>query len=153
MSDKGNAQSRRWLSAAAGCATALLASGCGGGETAAAAPETVVVTVPASPSAAAPATSAVPPAPTTPAATAPVDPGVDFAMPAVVGLDLQSAQDTMQQMGVFYSVSHDLLGTRNQVLDSGWIVCDQTPPAGQQVTGNVEGTIDFGVVKRGEPCP
>ncbi|QNG35587.1 hypothetical protein F1C76_02280 [Geodermatophilaceae bacterium NBWT11] len=74
-------------------------------------------------------------------------------MPSLVGLDLQTAQDTIQTFGVFLSVSHDLLGSRNQVLDSNWIVCDQNVAPGQQVTGDVEGGIDLGVVKREETCP
>lgn len=73
-------------------------------------------------------------------------------MPDLVGLDLQTAQDAVQEFGVFYSISHDLRGSRNQVLDSNWIVCDQVPAAGSRVTGEVEGTIDFGVVKREEAC-
>jgi hypothetical protein len=51
------------------------------------------------------------------------------------------------------STSHDALGSRMQVLDRDWKVCDQSVPAGQQVTGNVEGQIDFGVVKLSETCP
>jgi hypothetical protein len=70
-----------------------------------------------------------------------------------VGSDLQSAQDAVQELGVFYSVSHDLRGSRNQVIDSNWIVCDQNVAPGQRVTGDVEGQLDFGVVKRGETCP
>ena len=96
----------------------------------------------------APPASTAPPAPTTPA-----EPAVDFSMPNVVGMDLQSAQDLVQTNGVWLSVSHDLLGSRNQAIDSNWIVCDQNISAGQQVTGDVEGAIDFGVVKRGEVCP
>ena len=96
----------------------------------------------------APPTSTAPPAPTTPA-----EPAVNFSMPDFVGMDLQSAQDLVQTNGVWLSVSHDLLGSRNQAIDSNWMVCDQNIPAGQQVTGDVEGTIDFGVVKRGEVCP
>jgi len=99
-----------------------------------------------------------PPAPVVatqpPAATTVVTPaGVDFAMPDLVGLDLQSAQNVVQTNGVFFSRSHDLLGSRAQVLDSNWIVCDQNIPAGQQVTGDAEGLIDLGVVKREESCP
>ena len=74
-------------------------------------------------------------------------------MPDVVGTDLQSAQNLIQSHGVFLTVSHDLLGSRNQVLDSNWLVCDQNVPPGQQVTGDAEGQIDFGVVKREELCP
>jgi hypothetical protein len=74
-------------------------------------------------------------------------------MPDFVGMDLQSAQNLVQANGVFFSQSHDLLGSRSQVLDSNWLVCDQNIPVGQQVTGDAEGAIDFGVVKRGEACP
>src|SRR3954469_4076430 len=80
-----------------------------------------------------------------PATTAPTTsaaPVVDFAMPDLVGLDLQTAQNLMQDNGVWLSVSHDLRGSRNQVLDSNWIVRDQSIPAGQRVTGDVEGAID-----------
>ena len=55
--------------------------------------------------------------------------------------------------GVFYSVSHDLLDSRNQLIDSNWMVCDQNIAPGQPVTGDVEGKLDFGVVKREEQCP
>src|SRR4051794_18912132 len=86
-------------------------------------------------------------------APAPQAPAVNFTMPNFVGMDLQSAQNLVQTNGVFFSQSHDLLGSRNQLVDSNWLVCDQNIPAGQQVTGDAEGAIDFGVVKRGEACP
>jgi hypothetical protein len=78
---------------------------------------------------------------------------VDFAMPNFVGMDLQSAQNLVQANGVLLSLSHDLLGSRQQVLDSNWVVCDQNIPVGRRVTGDAEGRIDFGVVKRTESCP
>jgi PASTA domain len=118
----------------------------------AAATTTVTATVPAeteTPAAVAPAPEAVIP----PAATTSAAPVVDFAMPDFVGMDLQSAQDLLQANGVWVSISHDLLGSRNQMLDSNWIVCDQNIPAGQRVTGDVEGQVDFGAVKRDEVCP
>jgi hypothetical protein len=102
----------------------------------------------------APSSSA--PAPVAPSTTAPAptsDAGVNFAMPNLVGLDLQTAQNEVQDYGVFLSVSHDLRGSRNQAVDSNWIVCDQNIAPGQQVTGDAEGAIDFGVVKREESCP
>lgn len=109
------------------------------------------VAPPTSSQAAAPATT--PPA-TTPPPAAPAPPaGVNFTMPDFVGMDLQSAQNLVQTHGVFLSRSHDLLGSRNQLLDSNWIVCDQNIPAGQQVSGDAEGLIDFGVVQREEACP
>lgn len=113
------------------------------------------------PTTAAPPTTQAPPptavATTTiaaPATTPP--PTVNFVMPSLVGIDLQTAQDKIQEHGVFYSVSHDLLGSRNQVLDSNWQVCNQTPPAGTRIQGAAadwEGKINFGVVKRTEHCP
>lgn len=78
---------------------------------------------------------------------------VAFAMPSFVGMDLQSAQDAVQTHGIFFSKSHDLLGSRHQILDSDWLVCTQNIAAGQQVTSEIEAQIDFGVVKRAENCP
>ena len=131
-------------------------SACGSGEaesdaTASSEPSTAAPTIPLqqSPSEApVPPTSTAPPAPTTPA-----EPAVDFAMPDFVGMDLQSAQDLVQTNGVWLSVSHDLLGSRNQAIDSNWMVCDQNIPPGAQVAGDAEGQIDLGVVKREEFCP
>ena len=146
----------RMSAVALSIAVVAAVSACGSGETesdsaASSEPSTAAPTTPLqqSPSEvpAAP-TSTAPPAPTTPA-----EPAVNFSMPNVVGMDLQSAQDLVQTNGVWLSMSHDLLGSRNQAIDSNWLVCDQNVPAGQQVTGDVEGTIDFGVVKRGEVCP
>jgi hypothetical protein len=114
------------------------------------APTSTVPPAPVAPTAAPPTT--VPPTaapPTTQAA--PVV--VDFVMPSVVGMTLQDAQDLIQTNGVFLSLSHDLLGTRNQVLDANWRVCTQNVPAGQRVTGDAEGVIDLGAVKLEEPCP
>lgn len=148
----------RFRMSAVALSTAVVAtvSACGSGEaesdaTAGSEPSAAAPTTPLqqSPSEApAPPPSTAPPAPTTPA-----EPVVDFSMPDFVGMDLQSAQDLVQTNGVFFSVSHDLLGSRSQAIDSNWIVCDQNIPAGQQVTGDVEGAIDFGVVKREEGCP
>ena len=98
-----------------------------------------------------PPSSSVPPPPVAP--TTQAAPVVDFVMPSVVGMDLQSAQNLIQTNGVFLSLSHDLLGTRNQVLDANWRVCTQNVAAGQRVTGDVEGAIDLGVVELEELCP
>lgn len=140
-----------WGVAAVLAAGAL--GGCGGSEPSAASPATSASTAaPVTTTAAPPTTPTPAPVPTV-ASTTVAAPAVDFTMPSLVGIDLQTAQNTIQTYGVFYTVSHDLLGSRNQVLDSNWIVCDQNVPAGQQVTGEVEGAIDFGVVKRDETCP
>ncbi|MGK5112056.1 MULTISPECIES: hypothetical protein [unclassified Geodermatophilus] len=135
-------------------------AGAGEAEPAEAAAATSSSSTAAESTSAAPApTTTVPPAavvpPTTPppAPTTPAEVVVDFAMPDLVGVDLQTAQNTVQTNGVFLSRSHDLLGSRNQVLDSNWVVCTQNIAPGQRVTGEAEGLIDFGVVKREETCP
>jgi hypothetical protein len=130
-----------------------------GTATAAAGTTTVTQTVTATPSpqpVVPPVASTPPPAvapSTTTAPPPPPAPVVDFAMPSVVGMNLQDAQNLIQTHGVFLSLSHDLLGTRNQLVDSNWIVCDQNIPPGEQVAGDAEGQIDLGVVKREEFCP
>lgn len=81
---------------------------------------------------------------------------VNFAMPNMRGQNLQVAQDKIQELGVFFSVSHDLIAARSQVLDSNWKICTQTPAAGTRIKGAAadwEGKIDFGVVKLAESCP
>jgi len=77
-------------------------------------------------------------------------------MPNLIGENLQDAQDKVQELGIFYSISHDLLGSRNQVLDSNWKVCTQTPKARTRIHGaadDYEGKFDFGVIKLTETCP
>jgi hypothetical protein len=128
-----------------------LLAACGGGSDSTASPATVTVTSQA-PATAPSSTVSAPTSAVAPSAAATAA-GVDFPMPDMTGQVLQDAQDGMQSLGVLYSVSHDALGSRHQVLDRDWKVCDQNVPAGQQVTGNVEGQIDFGVVKLSETCP
>jgi hypothetical protein len=75
-------------------------------------------------------------------------------MPNEVGKVLQVAQDDIQRVSgdpIFISHSHDLIGTRFQVLDSNWKVCDQNVAPGRRVSAT--GHIDFGVVKLAETCP
>jgi len=146
---------RRLLAAPLLLSVGLLATACGGDdEEAATGTTTVTQTVTASPSPQPPVASTPPPAVAPSTTTAPPSPPVvDFAMPSVVGMNLQAAQDLIQTNGVFLSVSHDLLGTRNQLVDANWQVCDQNIAPGQRVTGDVEGAIDLGVVKLEETCP
>lgn len=132
-------------------AVVVLAACAGGGNDQEAAP-------PSSPKPAAVKTAG--PAPASPSAAPSPSPSppatVDFAMPNFKGKNLQDAQDAVQALGVFYSISHDLRGSRSQVLDSNWQVCTQTPAAGTRVQGlaaDHEGKIDFGVVKLTETCP
>lgn len=96
----------------------------------------------------------VPDAPVAPSAV-PVAPAQQWAMPDLVGRNLQQAQDEMQKLTgnpVFITRSHDATGKkRNQVVDSNWQVCTQNVAPGGQVTG--DSTVDFGAVKAGESCP
>jgi hypothetical protein len=139
----------------------VIGSALGGGDDgttpAAAGTTTVTVTSTATPSPqpVVPPVASTPPPAVVPSTTAapPPAPVIDFAMPSVVGMNLQDAQDLIQTNGVFLSLSHDLLYTRNQLIDSNWKVCTQNIPAGQQVTGDAEGAIDLGVVKLEESCP
>lgn len=74
---------------------------------------------------------------------------VAAVMPAVVCMNLQSAQNLIQQAGVFYSRSADATGQgRMQVNDSNWIVIDQEPAVGTPFS---EGDAVLSVVKIGEP--
>ncbi|MGB3303426.1 calcium-binding protein [Gordonia sp. (in: high G+C Gram-positive bacteria)] len=66
-------------------------------------------------------------------------------------MNLQAAQDAIQDAGVFFSRSDDATGRgRSQVLDRNWIVVSQTPSAGSPV-GEAEAVLS--AVKIGEPNP
>lgn len=76
-----------------------------------------------------------------------------WEMPDVVGVDLQSAQDTVQVLTGFGVpvTSHDRTGAgRMQVVDAEWRVCEQTPAAGTDLTE--DSMIDLGVVLKDEDC-
>ena len=50
-------------------------------------------------------------------------------MPDVMCMNLQDAQDTIQEAGVFFSRSDDATGEgRHQIIDSNWQVVGQIPP-------------------------
>lgn len=77
-----------------------------------------------------------------------------FPMPNEVGQILQAAQDDLQRVSgnpIYISHSHDLLGSRHQVLDGNWRVCNQNVAPGASVTDGM--SVDFGVVKVEESCP
>lgn len=75
-----------------------------------------------------------------------------FLMPALVGANLQDAQDHLQALGSYLMTQNDATGMeRFQVLDSGWKVCAQIPAAGATVS--VARMIDLRVVKLDESCP
>jgi hypothetical protein len=132
--------------------------------TPAAASSTIKTTSPA-PAAVAPVTTSTKPTPSQPKVTTHAAPPVvhttadsasdgSFAMPNEVGEILQAAQDDLQRVSgnpIYISGSHDLLGSRHQVLDGNWQVCDQNVAPGVRVTDAM--SIDFGVVKVDEACP
>lgn len=82
------------------------------------------------------------PAPTEP-------PAVEALMPNVVCMNLQDAQDLIQEAGVFFSRSVDASGDdRNQWIDSNWLVLSQEPEPGTPIE-ELEALL--AVVKYGEP--
>ena len=78
-----------------------------------------------------------------------VDGPGDGVMPDVLCMNLQAAQDEIQESGVFYSRSVDATGKgRKQVLDRNWTVVGQTPAQGTHIG---EGDAVLSVVKEDEP--
>lgn len=72
-------------------------------------------------------------------------------MPDVVCMDLQSAQNKIQENGVYFSRSEDATGqAREQMWDRNWVVVAQRPAAGEPIG---EGEAVLSVVKKGEPSP
>ena len=73
-------------------------------------------------------------------------------VPNLVGMGLQSAQDTAQAAGFYNLASHDSLGRdRNQILDRDWKVCSQNVKAATKTSTDTK--LDFGAVKLKETCP
>ena len=152
---------RRTRAAAPAIALAVImlsAAGCGGGASEEDVQDAVAAAL-ASQQASEPTSEAAPvttePSPEPPAPS-PEPETVDFVMPNLVGATLQDAQNQIQTLGVFLSISHDMTGNRNQLLDANWRVCDQNPVAGTPVQGlasDWEGKVDFGAVKLEETCP
>jgi beta-lactam-binding protein with PASTA domain len=74
-------------------------------------------------------------------------------MPQVVCMNLQDAQNEIQDHGVFFSRSEDATGRgRSQIIDSNWQVVAQYPDTGSAIG---EGDAILFVVKYGEqpnPC-
>lgn len=99
-------------------------------------------------------TSAAPSSPVPPADDAATDrDGKKGVMPEVTCLDLQTAQNKIQDNGVFFSRSEDATGkARAQLWDRNWIVVAQRPAAGEPIG---EGDAVLSVVKKGESndCP
>jgi hypothetical protein len=69
-------------------------------------------------------------------------------MPDVVCLDLQTAQDLIQDQGVFFSKSVDASGQgRRQIIDSKWVVVAQNIQVGAPID---EGKVILTVSKEDE---
>ena len=72
----------------------------------------------------------------------------DKRMPDVVCMDLQAAQNEIQDHGVFFSKSEDASGKgRRQLWDRNWVVVEQSPAPGEPI-GEREAVLS--VVKDGE---
>lgn len=96
--------------------------------------------------------STAPPTTAAPTTAPPTTPPPASIMPDVVCMNLQAAQDHIQEVtDVFYSRSEDATGQgRSQIVDSNWIVVGQTPEAGTPIG---EGDAVLSVVKTDEPNP
>lgn len=75
-----------------------------------------------------------------------------FEMPALVGVDLQLAQDTLQALDSWVLDQTDASGLgRMQINDSNWSVCAQDPPPGSVVP--ISTVVTLASVKLDETCP
>lgn len=87
-----------------------------------------------------------------PPAEAPTAAPETFAMPDVVGINLQEAQDSLQSLGSYFMDQEDASGEgRVQLVDSNWTVCTQEPAPGTEVP--IEATVMLAAVKDDESCP
>ncbi|WP_242640192.1 hypothetical protein [Rhodococcoides fascians] len=124
-------------------------AGCGSTDSTEPEVRTEVRTVTVEATAPAPTTAERTVVPDTTASEPPAAEAVLVAMPPVVCMNLQTAQNAIQAAGVFYSRSVDASGaSRMQVNDSNWIVVAQDPPAGTLIG---EGDALLSAVKVGEP--
>ncbi|MDP2013152.1 MAG: PASTA domain-containing protein, partial [Actinomycetota bacterium] len=74
-----------------------------------------------------------------------------FAMPNVVGMVLQDAQDLLQSKGSYLMDQVDATGLgRMQLLDSNWKVCSQQPVPGTPVS--IADFVTLSAVKLSESC-
>ena len=130
----------------------LLAAACGNDQQPQQQP-TVTVTAPAN-SPAPPATSPSPSPRSIPTAApskppTPPQESRSAAVPAVVGLNHQLAQDTMQAAGFYYLTEEDATGQgRLLVNDRNWVVVTQSPEGG--ATAAVDSKIVLRSKKIGE---
>lgn len=69
-------------------------------------------------------------------------------MPDVICMDLQSAQDLIQDQGIFFSKSEDASGQgRRQIIDTNWVVVSQNIEVGAPIN---EGEVILAVLKEDE---
>ncbi len=74
-----------------------------------------------------------------------------FVMPALVGANLQEAQDELQARGSFFLTQNDGTGQgRFQMLDYNWKVCAQDPAAGSVTS--LATLVELVAVKLNESC-
>ena len=76
-----------------------------------------------------------------------------WAMPNLVGVNLQDAQNRIQELtdNSVKTTSHDATpADREQTVDRDWKVCNQSAKPGDQITE--EQAVDFTVVKTNESC-
>ncbi len=97
--------------------------------------------------------AAASPSPTpTPSASVTTQAPVIIAMPDLVGMNLQEAQDALQALGSYVLDQEDASGEgRVQLLDSNWRVCSQNPVPETEMP--IEATVLLAAVKLDEACP
>ncbi len=75
-----------------------------------------------------------------------------FTMPAVVGQNLQDAQDLLQTMDSYVMDQQDATGLERLAIDdSNWTVCAQDPAPGVVVP--ISTVVTLAAVKLDETCP
>lgn len=149
----GNTRAGVTVALGIGLAAAGSLTACGSSADTTAAQATTTTTIAAPAASSAPSSSVVVvPSATLPAASpAPASGPTLVPMPDVLCMNLQDAQDLIQENGVFFSRSADASGKgRNQIVDSNWVVVGQTPAVGALIG---EGDAVLSVVKIGEPSP
>jgi hypothetical protein len=76
----------------------------------------------------------------------------EFVMPDLVGVNLQDAQDLLQDKGSFLMDQQDASGKgRRQIDDSNWTVCSQDPAPG--AVHSKLAIVTLSSVKNDEACP
>lgn len=97
-----------------------------------------------------PITTTVEATPHSASATSTAAPSSDTVpMPNVTCMNLQDAQNRIQDAGVFFSRSVDATGAgRNQIMDRNWVVVSQEPAPGTLIGA---GDALLSAVKYGEP--